>query len=232
MNRTDRLYAIVEELRGAGPTGRTAAWLADRFEVSARTIKRDVSALQQSGVPIWATSGPGGGYAVDAAGALPPLSFTPSEATAIAVALAVQPGLPFGPDGRSALTKVLGAMTPERRAEAEALAGTVWIRRSEPDRTPVARTLDEAVRRRVVVVIDYVDANGEATERRPVEPLAFAQVEARWYLLAWCRRRRDGRWFRLDRVTAAWPTTERFAERDVATLYGEPPPDAGPVRLD
>jgi len=51
MNRTDRLYAIVEELRTAGPGGRTAAWLARRFEVSTRTVKRDLSSLQQAGVP-------------------------------------------------------------------------------------------------------------------------------------------------------------------------------------
>jgi predicted DNA-binding transcriptional regulator YafY len=231
MNRTDRLYAIVEELRTAGPGGRTAAWLARRFEVSTRTVKRDVSSLQQAGVPIWATGGPGGGYAIDPSGALPPLTFTPGEATAIAVALAAQPGLPFGVDGRSALTKVLGAMSAEGRDEAEALAATVWVRSPAPDRSPVARALDEAVRRRVVVVIDYVDAQGHATSKRPVEPLAFAQTEGRWYLLAWCRRRRDGRWFRLDRITGAWPTTEHFAERDVATLYGDPPADASAVRL-
>lgn len=52
MNRTDRLYAIVEELRSAGAPGRTAERLARRFEVSTRTIKRDVSSLQQAGVPV------------------------------------------------------------------------------------------------------------------------------------------------------------------------------------
>jgi predicted DNA-binding transcriptional regulator YafY len=49
--------------------------------------------------------------------------------------------------------------------------------------------------------------------------------------MAWCRRRRDGRWFRLDRITAAWLTGEPFAERDVVEVFGEPPEDAAPVRL-
>ena len=76
MNRTDRLYAIAEELRSAGAGGRTSAWLARRFEVSGRTVKRDVASLQQAGVPIWAEAGPGGGYVLDARATLPPLGMT------------------------------------------------------------------------------------------------------------------------------------------------------------
>src|SRR5215211_7403000 len=79
VNRTDRLYAIVEVLRATAPRARTARQLAERFEVSARTIERDISALQQSGVPIWATPGPGGGYSVDPEMTLPPLNLTADE---------------------------------------------------------------------------------------------------------------------------------------------------------
>lgn len=61
MNRTDRLYALVEELRAVAPRLRSASWLAARFEVSTRTIERDLSALQQTGVPIWAEPGRTGG---------------------------------------------------------------------------------------------------------------------------------------------------------------------------
>ena len=65
LNRTERLYALVEELRAVAPRPRTAAWLAERFEVSVRTIERDVLALQQAGVPMWGSTGPGGGYTID-----------------------------------------------------------------------------------------------------------------------------------------------------------------------
>jgi predicted DNA-binding transcriptional regulator YafY len=65
VNRTDRLYALVEELRATAPAYRSTTWLAERFEVSTRTIERDLSALQQSGVPIYATAGRRGGYAID-----------------------------------------------------------------------------------------------------------------------------------------------------------------------
>ena len=56
MNRTDRLHALSEELRRAGQHGRTAARLAGWLEVSTRTIKRDVAALQQAGLPVWSPS--------------------------------------------------------------------------------------------------------------------------------------------------------------------------------
>src|SRR5690606_29910962 len=128
VNRTDRLYGITEELRSAGRHGRTSDWLARRFEVSARTIKRDVSALQQAGVPIWAQPGPGGGYVLDGAASLPPLNFTGSEAVALALALAANPALPLAAEGRTALAKVLAAMTPAEQQRATELAGKVWLR--------------------------------------------------------------------------------------------------------
>jgi predicted DNA-binding transcriptional regulator YafY len=233
MNRTDRLYAIVEELRAAGPQGRSSSWLAERFEVSSRTIKRDVSALEAAGVPIWAAEGRAGGYRLLRHATLPPLTFTEGEATAIAVALAAEPDLPFGPDGRSALTKVLGAMQPDQRRSAAQLAGRIWMRvPSTTARSAAARILDEALRSQVVLHIAYRDGEGRLTRRRPVEPLAFARTGGNWYLLGWCRRRRGGRWFRLDRIVAARLTRERFAPRDLVDVFGPAPADAQPVTID
>nr|WP_280496803.1 HTH domain-containing protein [Nocardia asiatica] len=67
MNRTDRLYAIVEELRAISPRLRSARELAERYEVSVRTIERDICALQQAGIPIYADAGRRGGCALDKA---------------------------------------------------------------------------------------------------------------------------------------------------------------------
>lgn len=245
MNRTDRLYAIAEELRRAGPAGRTSAALAERFEVASRTIKRDVLALQEAGLPIWATAGPGGGYVLDASATLPPLTFSAREAIALAVALAMGRALPFAPDGQTALTKLLGAMRPEDRAAAEALGSRIWTRSRPDDRDPTdrtgrmradvrpaaARVVDEAIRDQVVVVIDYTDGSGTRTERRPVEPQVHALHGDQWFLLAWCRRRRAGRWFRLDRIDRAVLTTEKIVPRDLEATFGAVPSDAAPVRV-
>lgn len=231
MNRTERLYAIAEELRAAGPAGRTGGWLAQRLEVSTRTIKRDVDALLQAGVPLWAQSGPGGGYVLDAATTLPPLNVTGAEAAAIAVALAALPALPFAADGRSALAKVLAAMPPEERERAESIAARLWLRVPErPPRPAVARVLDEAVRRRLVTVLRFADRHGEVTERA-VEPAALAATGGHWHLLAWCRLREAPRWFRTDHILSAHLTSEVCPEHDPATLFGTPPDDARPVRL-
>lgn len=88
MRRTDRLYALVEELRARAPRPVSRSMLAERLEVTERTIERDILALQQAGVPIWSQRGRGGGYAIDAQWSLPPLNFDATEALAVIAALA------------------------------------------------------------------------------------------------------------------------------------------------
>ena len=228
MNRTDRLHALTEELRRAGPRGRTAQRLAAWLEVSTRTVKRDVAALQQAGVPIWASAGPGGGYVLDAAATLPPVNLTPAQAVAVAVALSGSADAPFAVDGRAALAKVLDVLGPEARAEAERLAGRVWVRGPAPGRPGTASVVEEALRGRRVLVIGYRDRHGTSSRRR-VEPHLLARTGDRWYLVAWCREREAPRWFRWDRIEDAALTPETAPARDPAA-FGTPPPDAHTVR--
>ena len=110
MNRTDRLYALVEEMRAVAPRPRSARWLAGRFEVSVRTVERDISALQQSGVPIYAESGRTGGYAAaahDLAGRIHLLGdagTTPSVPRMVADALYIRRVLRIGYVNREGAT--------------------------------------------------------------------------------------------------------------------------------
>lgn len=117
-----------------GRTGTTGPRLAAALEVSERTIKRDVAALQQAGLTIWAQAGPGGGYVLDPSASLPPVNFTPGQAVAVAVALAtLPPGSPFAVDALAARGKVWDALGAGDRARAEALAARVWVRHAAPD---------------------------------------------------------------------------------------------------
>ncbi|MDN6458798.1 MAG: HTH domain-containing protein, partial [Bifidobacterium crudilactis] len=113
MNRTDRIYAIREELRLAGERGRTAEQLSDTFGVSVRTVKRDIRSLQLGGFPVWAVPGPGGGYVVDAQATLPPVNLNATEVAGLCAAIALLGGQPFAMDARAALSKILAEATPE-----------------------------------------------------------------------------------------------------------------------
>ena len=79
------------------PRPRSARQLAGRYEVSTRTIERDILALQESGVPVYAVTGRRGGYVIDKARTLPPLNFTAAEMVAVAVSLAGAQATPFAP---------------------------------------------------------------------------------------------------------------------------------------
>ena len=127
MNRTDRLYALVEELRAVAPRPRSARQLAEDYEVSTRTIERDILALQESGVPIYAETGRRGGYAIDKTLTLPPLNFTAAEMVAIAVSLAREENTPFAAATRSALRKVLATASVAQTAEAAELMDRVRL---------------------------------------------------------------------------------------------------------
>src|SRR5215470_16343661 len=127
VNRTDRLYALVEELRAVAPRPRSARQLAARYEVSTRKIERDVLALQESGVPIYAVAGRCGGYVIDKTLTLPPLNFTAAEMVAIAVSLARAESTPFASAMRSALRKVLAVASAAQTAEAGQLAERVRL---------------------------------------------------------------------------------------------------------
>ena len=204
MNRIDRLYALVEELRAAGPRGRTAGRLAQHFEVSVRTIERDLSALGQAGVPLATKQGRTGGYTLDRSMSLPPLNFTPREAAAVAVALSRSDHVLFARDARSAMQKIVAAMPQRALDEARATAEKVRLivqRGADPD-AEIAETIWRAVRDNHVLRIRYVDVGGVETERE-VEPQHVVVGPQGSYLTAWCHLRGGDRVFRMDRITSA-----------------------------
>jgi predicted DNA-binding transcriptional regulator YafY len=204
MNRIDRLYALVEELRAAGPRGRTARQLAGHFEVSVRTIERDLSALGQAGVPLATKAGRGGGFTLDRSMSLPPLNFTPREAAAVAVALSRSEHVLFRKDARSALQKIVAAMPERALAEARSTAEKVRLLVQpvpDPD-AEIAETIWRAVRDNHVLRIHYVDVGGVETERE-VEPQHIVVGPNGSYLTAWCHLRQGDRVFRMDRISRA-----------------------------
>lgn len=218
MNRTDRLYAMVETLRGAGSQATSSAYLARQFEVSTRTIERDILALQESGVPIYAETGRNGGYRLDASRTLPPVNFTPAEAAAVAAALGSNTSTPLPLSARSALTKIMAVMSEESAQAARSIGARLV--RYEATHEPLGgfpRVIEQAIVERRVLNIAYEDRQA-VTSRRTIEPIAVIGMRQQWYLVAWCRMRQDSRAFRLDRITDAVLTREIATERDVPDM--------------
>ncbi|PZE95242.1 YafY family protein [Curtobacterium sp. MCBD17_008] len=223
MNRTDRLYGLVEELRAVSPHPRSARRLAERFEVSVRTIERDLAALQQSGLPIWAEPGRTGGYVIDASATLGPAGFTLDEALAVLIGLGSLRHSPFRQAARTAARKMLAVMPDRDAARASAFASRVHFLESEDDAV-VPTEFAEALRADRVVQLHYQDAGG-AESTRDVEPLGSIGKDGQWYLIAWCRRRDGVRAFRGDRMLSVRVTDERPPMRalraeDLAIQYG------------
>ena len=211
MTRTDRLYALVEELRAVAPRPRSARWLADRFGVSSRTIERDLSTLQQSGVPIWAEPGRTGGYCLDTSHTLSPLGFTVDEALAMMVALGSLAESPFRDSATSALRKIVAVTDDRRLRETADLASRIHLLGDDkPTEAPPG--LAAALRTGQVLRLTYTDRDGGTTER-DVEPMGFVGKGDNWYLIAWCRLRDGLRAFRGDRIADAEPLSERAPRR-------------------
>ncbi|WP_103512296.1 YafY family protein [Streptomyces sp. SM13] len=202
--------------------------LAERLEVSPRTVRRDVDRLRELGYPISAFKGPDGGYRLDAGAQLPPLLFDDDQAVALAVALrtATATGAGIGEAAARALTTVRQVMPARLRHRVDALQVTAVERtegRTQPQADPrVLLTLSAAVHAREVLRFDHspayvppdADLNAAPTVRR-VEPHRLVTWGGRWYLVAWDLDREDWRTFRADRITPRTPTGPRFTPREV-----------------
>ncbi|QMU79838.1 WYL domain-containing protein [Streptacidiphilus sp. PB12-B1b] len=214
MNRTDRLFAMVEELRAVSPRPRSAPWLARRFQVSVRTVERDLDALRQSGLPIRSDTGRVGGYSLDRDRTLPPVTLTPGEALAVGVAVRAAGAFPLAAAARRAAQKVLAVLPADvRRREAE-LADRV---RRVGGHSPAVGAawgdvIGDALVSGRVVRLGYTDREGAVTAR-DVEPLGLLWGPSGWYLAGWCRLRSAVRGFQLDRIASAELSDERVVPR-------------------
>jgi len=216
MRRADRLFRLVQLLRGRRLS--TAAWLAAKLEVSARTVYRDVADLQAQGVPIDGEAGVG--YRMRAGFDLPPLMFTEDEAKALVAAVRLaQPRLDvaLARHADDALSKILAVLPAAARAAAESLA--VYAPSIAPDdptrqRLEVLRVATEA-RHKLHLV--YRDVHGRRSERS-VRPLGCFYWGSVWTLAAWCEARDGFRSFRVDRIDELQVSDERFRDEAGMTL--------------
>lgn len=227
MKRAERLHALSETLRRSGSRGCSAERLAREFEVSVRTIKRDLEALESSGAPIWSRPGPGGGYGLTTGASLPPVSLSPAQAVALMAAVSAAPDAPYADLAAAAVRKILDVLDPGTRSRADDLAGRVWVNAPSTASRAIRSALEQAMAEQRVVRIRYTSSDG-ATTVRDVEPVLFAATNGRWYLVGWCRLREAMRWFTVSRIERA-SVTARSCSGHTVDEVGEPPVTARPV---
>jgi predicted DNA-binding transcriptional regulator YafY len=216
MRRAERLFQIVQLIRGRRLS--TAGFLAERLEVSERTVYRDIAELMAQGVPIEGEAGVG--YRMNAGFDLPPLMFTKDEAQALVAAVRIaQPRLDVGLSrhAEGALSKILAVLPAAARAAAEGLA--VYAPPLGPDEATRTRleTLRVATEGRHAVKLVYVDLKEQRSER-VVRPLGCFYWGAVWTLASWCETREGFRSFRVDRIERLEVLDARFRDEPGRTL--------------
>ena len=218
MNRTERLTAILLLLQ---ERPRTAEQMARTFEVSRRTILRDMQALSEIGVPVIAREGAGGGYELPADYALAPLALSPQEAFLLLLALRPLRQLsevPFA-QARASLLAKLHALLPSPPPEVAQLLATVETEQPErAQRAPFLEALLAAAQQGRWVRVTY--ASPERTRELHLLPRQISPRAGLWYCRAYSHEAGDERTYRLDRVQAVGEPAPGFAPGAV------PPPRA------
>jgi predicted DNA-binding transcriptional regulator YafY len=204
-----RLLSLLQSRRDwTGPD------LADRLEVTTRTLRRDVDRLRQLGYPVEAATGPAGGYQLGIGAVLPPLLLDDTEAVAIAVGLRTASGTAvagLAEAADAALAKLERVLPTRLRGRVEALNSSMVALTGtgptvEPDELVV---LAQACREFEQLRFGYLDGRNQRSIRY-VEPYRLASTGRRWYLVAHDQDRNDWRTFRADRIEAPTPTGRHF----------------------
>lgn len=201
----------------------TAKELAARFEVSVRTIYRDVEVLSEAGIPVYATQGKAGGICILDQFVLNKAVFSEDEQAQILMALQSL-GATRQPDVDSALLK-LGGLFQKTDANWIEVDFSGWAQ-SEEEKA-VFETLKQAIMSRNAVTFMYSSGKGEITQRE-AEPLKLAFKRQSWYLYAHCRLRQDSRFFKLSRIKNLVLLDEHFDRTAPAVLFSQSEYIAGP----
>jgi len=216
MRRADRLFQIIQYLQGRKLV--TAKQLAERLEVSERTVYRDVQDLMLSGVPIEGEAGVG--YMLRAGFHLPPLMFSPEEMEALitgARLVKAWAGDKLAEAAEQALAKIEHVLPPKLKQEIGDTRLFAPGFHAYARHTAQMDALRVAINKRQVLKIAYLKEDGQASERA-IRPLGLFFWGAVWTLAAWCELRNDYRNFRIDRIQKLEELDRKFEETKEISL--------------
>lgn len=220
MNRFDRVSAILVMLQTKEWV--TANEISERFEVSKRTIYRDIQTLQEAGIPIGAEAGKG--YFIVDGFHLPPVMFTPDEAGSLLLAgklIEKMADQSVGQGFRSALEKIRAILPENEKFYLQKLDDGIEVffnsnlTSSEVTRNIIPE-IQRALANKLVVCIDYHSLHkNETITNRLVEPIVLCFYSMNWHLIAYCRLREEFRDFRIDRIKKISITNEKCPKREI-----------------
>lgn len=208
--RLSRLTAILTQLQTKRLT--TATSLADKFKVSIRTIYRDIRALEQAGVPVMTEDGKG--YTLMEGYKIPPVMFTENQANALILAeqlVLKNKDTSFIKDYTEAIDKIKAVLKQSDKDKANLLADRTRFEQNinrERNSDNISQ-LQQALTNFYLIKFDYTNEQDKTTSRT-VEPFALISTTGNWLLIAWCRLRKEFRFFRLDRIKKLHILDEKF----------------------
>ena len=212
MRRADRLFQIVQYLRNRRLT--TASWLAEKLEVSERTIYRDIQDLMMSGVPIEGEAGVG--YVLRRGFDIPPIMFTKDEIEALVIAARMAKswaGTKLARSTQFALDKIEAVLPDNLKAELD--KPRLYTPKIFNDDT-TANVLDDlrdGINAKHIIHIEYLSLKGERSTRE-LRPLGLFFWGKLWTLASWCELRQGYRSFRVDRIQSIQLTDKTFTESE------------------
>jgi predicted DNA-binding transcriptional regulator YafY len=205
MNRIDRISAILIQLQSRRVV--KASDIAERFNISLRTVYRDVRTLEEAGIPLIGEAGVG--YSIMDGYRLPPVMFTREEATAFLTAEKFVEKLTDSTTMKhhqSAMYKVRAILKTAEKDALEDLDGSIEVLKSHSQKRATGNTdhiqtiLDSIVQKKLLS-IDYFAGHSQEFTKRDVEPVGIFYLDSFWHLIAYCRLRNDYRDFRIDRIS-------------------------------
>lgn len=222
MNRIDRLTAILTQLQSKRVT--KAQEIADRFSISLRTVYRDVRALEEAGVPVIGEAGQG--YSLVEGYRLPPVMFTQEEAQAFVVAEKIFEKLSDRSSTEhfhSAMLKIKSVLRTSEKDRIDQLSPLVAVFRNRNQlhlkgKDEHLRMILDALSSKRLLAMNYTTFAEEKTSSRNVESVGVYYAFEQWYLIAWCRLRKDYRTFRLDRINTLKTLDETYDAQPHPTL--------------
>ncbi|EAF5657700.1 helix-turn-helix transcriptional regulator [Listeria innocua] len=213
--KVDRLMSIVLILLDEERI--SAQELADRFEVSLRTIYRDIDAIDLAGVPIRSTPGVGGGFEIMPDYKMDSKVFSTADLSAILMGLSSLSNMVHGDELINALAKIKSFIPADRAKEIELKANQIYIDLSQwmgnNNLQPHVEIIKVALQENKLLTFEYIAHQGNKTERI-VEPYQLVMKSSHWYLYGYCQSRNDFRLFRLSRMSGLQILEDTFTLRD------------------